>query len=114
MTTLNIYKLINSNKAITTDSGDLVFKQIIAEFDKGNKVVLDYAEVSFIISAFQNAAIGQLYGTYDSNFIASNLSFENLSIKNLEVLQLVIEAAQLYFQDKNKFEDGLKDELPNE
>jgi hypothetical protein len=114
MTTLHIYKLIDSNKAITTEAGDLVFREIISEFEKGNKVILDYHDVTFIISAFQNAAIGQLFSRYDQTYISNNLQIENLTEKNREVLKLVIDAAVRYFEDRKKFEDNIKDELPNE
>jgi len=104
---IKISDLINNTFAVTTEEGEILFNEILKNFEEGNKIILDFTMLEIIISTFFNASIGQLYSIYDGQFLKENLSIINLSNDDLNVLAKVIERAKQYFKDKQSFENLL-------
>lgn len=107
MEDLIVKEVINSNIAVATDAGDKVFNELIAGFDAGEKVRLDFDGISIISTAFLNAAIGQLYsqGKYDSSFLNNSLKFVNIQPEDRPLFVMVITRAKEYFANKERFDD---------
>jgi len=112
MEDLTVKKVINSDIAVDTDAGNRVFNQLIAEFDAGEKVRLDFDGITIISTAFLNAAIGQLYsqGKYDSYFLNNSLQFINIQPEDRPLFVMVVNRAKEYFANKEKF-DGYGNEI---
>lgn len=112
MENLNVKNIINSNIAVATDAGDKVFMQLIASFDKGEKIRLDFEGITILTTAFLNAAIGQLFsqGKYDSTFLNSSLKFVNIQPEDKPLFVMVVNRAKEYFANKEKF-DGYTNEI---
>ena len=112
MENLSVKNVINSNIAVATDAGDKVFNELIANFDIGEKVRLDFEGITIITTAFLNAAIGQLYsqGKYDSNFLNTSIKFVNIQPEDKPLFVMVVNRAKEYFANKDKF-DGHTEEI---
>lgn len=106
MENLIVKDVINSNIAVATDAGDKVFNELVVGFNNGNKIRLDFADISIISTAFLNAAIGQLYsqGKYSSEFLNSSLKLVNIQPEDKPLFVMVVNRAKEYFANKNNFE----------
>jgi hypothetical protein len=105
---LRVYDIINTEKAISTEDGNKIFERIDQSFHNGENVVVDFSGIVMLISAFLNAAIGQLYSKYKSSFLNKTLTVNGMSNEDLVLLKKVIDRAKNYFRDKNTFEESIK------
>lgn len=107
MENLVVKDVINSNIAVATEAGDRIFNRLVTYFDRGEKVKLDFADVSIISTAFLNAAIGQLYsqGKYSSEFLNNSLKLENIQPEDKPLFVMVVNRAKEYFSNKRNFEN---------
>lgn len=104
--------IISSSAAVSSNEGDKVFQVINANLKNNEQVLVDFNNLNLIISAFLNAAIGQLYGTYKAEFIKEHLSVIGLSNDDLHLLKKVNDRAKEYFSQQNEeFDNTLKDVL---
>ena len=108
---LQVYSIIVNEKAVSTEDGNKVFEQIDRAFEQDNKVSVDFSGIVILISTFLNAAIGQLYSKYKSNYLNKNLSIKGLSNEDIILLRKVIDRAKEYFKDKNAFEGTVKESI---
>lgn len=104
---ISIYNEVNSDSAISVDDGEKVFKKIDQALSNNIKVELDFQNINLIITAFLNAAIGQLYSKYSSEELNNNLKLVNIKPEDKSLFQLVIERAKKYFEDPQGFEDDI-------
>ena len=65
-------------------------------------------------SAFLNAAIGQLYGTFSEGQIRSLLKVEDIEPEDAVLLKRVVETAKLYFQDRQRFDQAVREVLEDD
>lgn len=100
-----IADIIGNDTAFTTDDGDRVFQMIKSNFTSENIVVLDFDKILLLTTAFLNAAIGQLYSEYKSEYLNANLKLANVAEEDKILFLKVIERAKEYFEDKRGFED---------
>ena len=80
----------------------------------GTTVVLSFERVDILISAFLNAAIGQLYGELSEDRIRDLLSVRDLASDHLDMLQHVIKNAKRYFSRPDDFDRAWREELGDE
>lgn len=105
---ITVHDIINDDSALTPKSGDVVFYQVMESLKQKNKTIVSFDGIKYITTAFLNAAIGQLYSKFDSAFLNEFLQV-NISEADLPLLQRVLQNARVYFNDKNSFDDALKD-----
>ena len=103
---LIVNDLIGNDTAVSTDDGDVVFQGIKSIFDARKQVVLDFERIQMLTTAFLNAAIGQLYSEYKSDYLNQNLKLENVADEDKILFKKVVERAKEYFLDKKGFEDS--------
>jgi len=103
---LLVADLIGNDTAVSTDDGDSVFQNIKSGFTTGKLVTLDFDKINLLTTAFLNAAIGQLYSEYNSDFLNSNLKLTNVASEDKILFVKVIQRAKEYFEDKKGFEDS--------
>jgi hypothetical protein len=108
---INVLKITGGNAAISSDNGDIVFQGIDKAFRSNISVIIDFINIEIIVSTFLNASIGQLYGSYESEFIRSHLKVENMSNDDLGILKKVVERAKEYFRNKKNFESTIEGSL---
>jgi hypothetical protein len=113
MEEIKISEVLSSTFAVSTDGGEKVFVLINGGFQKDWHVVVDFQNIDLIVSTFLNAAIGQLYGVYTTEFIQSHLAIKNMTNEDLDVLKKVTDRAKIYFSDMKGFDKVFKKHFPD-
>lgn len=109
--TIKISDEIRSTSAISLDDGSEIFEKINLAFQNNVIVILDFSKINVLTSTFLNAAIGQLYGTYDSEYLNNSLKIESITKKDSELLLKVINRAKEYFKDKKGMDKTIDDSI---
>jgi hypothetical protein len=110
---IKVFDILNSHFAASTEDGERLFKLIDELFVEERDVIVDFSNIEFIVSTFLNAAIGQLYGLYSTEFIQQHLSIINMSNEDLNILKLVTDRAKEYFMDKKGLNKVFKKHFPD-
>ena len=107
MSRLVVKDIINSELAVSTEKGELVFNELDARLKNKEKVVIDFKGVDLIIPAFLNSAIGKLYSKniYTTEFLNEHIKLENIEEEDVSLFKDVITRAKEYFEDKENFEN---------
>ncbi|OFX59212.1 MAG: hypothetical protein A2046_12820 [Bacteroidetes bacterium GWA2_30_7] len=106
---IRIFDEVNGDSAISVDDGDLIFKKIDNALSQSLSVELDFQNINLIITAFLNAAIGQLYSKYNSEQLNEKLKLKNIKPEDVHLFKKVIERAKEYFENPKGFEDSIKE-----
>lgn len=102
---LKVNELTALDIAVSSDEGDKINARIETLLESYQRIVLDFSGIKLLTSAFLNAAIGQLYGKYSNEEIASRISLVNVAPDDLPLFKKVIDRAKEYFQDKKNFSE---------
>lgn len=98
--------IIGSNKAVSSEKGEIVFKAIDSSLSQSENIILDFENIELMTTAFLNAAIGQLYSKYTGKQLNDHLRPINLQSDDKEMFIMVLERAKQFFADKKGFEDS--------
>lgn len=103
--TLKIFDIVGGPVWVSTEDGQKVYDKITAAFKANRSVALSFAHQENLITAFLNAAIGQLYGgQYDEPFLKSHLEFTDISDDDRAMLERAIENAKRYFANRPAYD----------
>ena len=108
---IRVFEEVGGDSAISVDDGDAVFRKIDSAFASGMSVTLDFQNVKLIITAFLNAAIGQLYSKYTSEQLNRRLQVINIKPEDSKLFNKVIERAKEYFSNPDDFESTAQNSL---
>ncbi len=108
--TLRIYETIGGNLAVASEDGQKVFGLLMKALQDGRDVQLSFVNIDTLTSAFLNAAIGQLYGTFKEEFIRQHLSVADIAQDDLALLKRVVDGAKAYFKDPKRAEQARREE----
>lgn len=97
--TIKVSEVIGGNSAITREDGQQVYLRIDELLSQGIDVELDFDDIDFLITVFLNAAIGQLYKKYSSEYLNDHVELINLKSEHREHFRDVIEFAKKFFTD---------------
>lgn len=111
---VRVFDIVGGPLGVSAEDGQRVHDKIAPLLREGQKVALSFEQVQTIISAFLNAAIGQLYGEFPEDRIREQLSVSNLDADDVEVLKRVVENAKAYFKAPKKFDQAWKEEVGDE
>lgn len=103
MTTIKINDYITLNQGITSEEGFPVYEKIASALANGDEVTLDFADVTFLTTAFLNAAIGTLYKDYSSERLQESLHIQNISQETAARIKKVTTNAKEFYSDSEKF-----------
>lgn len=106
--TINIFEKLGSVAAVSSDDGEQLFALIKKALKNNVLLVLDFSNIELITSTFLNAAIGQLYNEFESQFLKEHLRVENMEDDDLILLKKVVDRAKEYFENKKNVEKGIK------
>jgi hypothetical protein len=109
--TLSIFEVVGSPLCVASDDGQRVHDRIAAALKEGSNVAVSFLNVSSLTSAFLNAAIGQLYGSFTENQIRSRLTVKDIQPDDLALLKRVVETAKQYFKDPKRFNKAVQDAI---
>lgn len=107
--TLSVFEVVGSPLCVASDDGQRVHDRIAAAFKEGSNVTVSFLNVSSLTSAFLNAAIGQLYGSFTENEIRSKLKVKDIEPDDLALLKRVVETAKQYFKDPKRFNKAVEE-----
>ncbi|MCI0623780.1 MAG: STAS-like domain-containing protein [Acidobacteria bacterium] len=111
---VRVFDIVGGPLGVSADDGQRVHDKIAPLLREGTKVSLSFEQVETLISAFLNAAIGQLYGEFEEERIRELLSVRDLDAEDLEVLKRVVDNAKAYFKAPKKFDQAWKEEVGDE
>lgn len=101
--TISPYEIVGSPLCVASDDGQKVFERIAAALKGKTSVTVSFRNVSSLTSAFLNAAIGQLYGSFSSGEIRARLKVKDMVPADLALLKRVVDTAKEYFKDPGRF-----------
>lgn len=101
---LKIKDIINRDTAVSSDDGEIVFKNIDACIKSGDIAELDFSGISLLTTAFLNEAIAPLYNSYTSEQLNTSLKLKNVEEEDRILFKKVIERAKEYFANRKGFE----------
>lgn len=97
------YEIVGSPLCVASDDGQKVFERIAAALKERKSVTVSFRNVASLTSAFLNAAIGQLYGSFSQEEIRARLKVKGLVPADLALLKRVVDTAKEYFKDPDRF-----------
>lgn len=112
--TVQVFDLIGGPLCVSASDGQRLHDKIAPLLRKETPVVLSFKRVDILISAFLNAAIGQLYGDLPEDRLDELLSFDDLADDDREMITHVIENAKAYFSRPKDFDRAWQEELGDE
>lgn len=101
--TLFLFEIVGSPLCVASDDGQKVFDRIVIALREKRIVTLSFLNVTSLTSAFLNAAIGQLYGSFSEEEVRSQLRVRDMQPDDRLLLKRVVETAKQYFQDPQRF-----------
>ena len=101
--TINVFEVVGSRLCVASDDGQRVYDRIASALKEERSVTLSFRNVSSLTSAFLNAAIGQLYGTFSEDQIRAKLKVRDMQPDDLALLKRVVDTAKQYFKDPARF-----------
>lgn len=111
---LSAFEIVGSNLCVASGDGQKVFERIAATIREGHKVRVSFRNVTSLTSAFLNAAIGQLYGSFREEEIRDALSVTDLQSDDLVLLKRVVDTAKDYFRDPKRLDASFREILGKE
>jgi hypothetical protein len=111
---INILQTINGALAVSTEDGEVLYKRIDAALRDQQHVEIDFSGIKTLTSTFLNAAIGQLYGKFDSPFLREHITIVNMAPEDQATLKRVVERAKAYFKNREQVEKGIREVIGDE
>jgi len=109
--TISLFAVVGTTLCVASDDGQKVYDRLSEAIKSGGCVTLSFKNISALTSAFLNAAIGQLYGSFKEEEIRAALKVEDIAQDDLALLSRVIETAKAYFNNPRRFDQAYKEEL---
>lgn len=111
---VRVFDIVGGPLCVSADDGQAVHDKLVPLLREGRKVAISFQRVETLISAFLNAAIGQLYGEFPEDRIRELVSVKDMSNEDLTMLKRVVENAKVYFKNRKQFDQAWKEEVGDE
>ena len=111
---ISMFEVVGSPFCVAFDDGQKVHKHLDAALRANQEVVLSFHNVTALTAAFLNAAIGQLYGTFNEEHIRSLLKIKDAVPDDISLLERVVDDAKLYFKDPERYKQIIQEVLEEE
>ena len=99
-----MFEVVGSEFCVASSKGEKVYERLNTALEADREVILSFDNVTALTTAFLNAAVGQLYGSFSEEKIRSLLKVEDANQDDLALLKLVVDNAKLYFKDPERFD----------
>ena len=106
---VSAFEVVGSPLCVASDDGQKVYDRIALALREGRRVTVSFLNVTSLTSAFLNAAIGQLYGSFTEEQIRSLLKVQDIEQDGLALLKRVVETAKQYFKDPERFQSAMRE-----
>ena len=111
---INIADLIGKPRAIAAADGEMVFKEIYPLVKAGTPVTLSFAGIRMVITAFLNAAIGQLYRDIPVEEVNRLVEVVDLPEAFQPALEHSKTWSQAFYADPERLERSIKEVMEDE
>jgi iron uptake system EfeUOB component EfeO/EfeM len=111
---VSVYDIVGSPLCVSAEDGQKVYEKIAPLLEAGKKVALSFDKVETLISAFLNAAVGQLYGKFTEEQVRALLEVEDMDQEDMSLLKRVVDNAKVYFKSPKEFDQAWKEEVGDE
>ena len=111
---VRVFDIVGGPLCVSAEDGHRVHDKIVPLLRDGQKVTLSFEQVETLISAFLNAAVGQLYGEFPEDRIRELLSVRDMDEDDMAILKRVVENAKAYFKSPRQFDQAWKEEVGDE
>jgi hypothetical protein len=111
---IRVFEIVGGSLCVSSEDGQIIHDKIAHLIREGHKVVVSFDRVETLISAFLNAAIGQLYGEFTEEQIRSSLSVRDMAPEDMALLKRVVDNAKAYFKNRSSFDQAWKEEVGDE
>jgi hypothetical protein len=109
--TVSVFEIVGSPLCVASDDGQRVFERIASALKEKRNASVSFRNVSSLTSAFLNAAIGQLYGSFSEEQIRAQLKVKDMQPDDLALLKRVVDTAKEYFKDPKRFDRAIEEAL---
>jgi len=92
---------VTGELAIDPKEGQQVFGAIKAALEAGESVEVRFHGVKTVISAFLNAAIGQLFGHFSPDVIRAKVDVTGLDARDMVLLKVVVDRAKQFYESED-------------
>lgn len=111
---IRVFDIVDGPLCISAEDGQAVHDKIAPFLRDHKPIVISFAGVTDIISAFLNAAIGQLYGEFSESLIRELLTVRDLAPDDLDLVKRVNSNAKVYFKNRQNYDQAWKEEVGDE
>ncbi len=111
---VRIFDIVGGPLCVSAEDGQRVHDKIVPLLREGTKVALSFEQVETLISAFLNAAVGQLYDEFPADRIRELLTVRDMDEDDMALLRVVVENAKKYFSAPEAFDQAWKEEVGDE
>lgn len=108
--TIELVTVVGSSLCVASDDGKLAHLKIYKAFQERGSATLSFRDVERLTTAFLNAAVGQLYGEFNSAQLDNNLRFVEIAPEHRKLIAKVVERAKSYFSQKDLIDQQLESE----
>jgi hypothetical protein len=108
---ISVFEIVGSQLCVASDDGQKVYDRIAVALKERRSVTVSFLNITGLTSAFLNAAIGQLYGSFTEEQIRSLLKVQDMQPDDLALLKRVVETAKQYFKDPERFQQAVREVL---
>ncbi len=98
------FEIVGNLLCVASDDGQKVYDRIAMALRDGQNVIVSFHNVTSLTSAFLNAAIGQLYGSFSADQIRAKRQVKDMAAEDLALLKRVVGTAKEYFKDPERFQ----------
>jgi hypothetical protein len=105
---VRVFDIVGGPLCVSADDGQAVHDKIAPLLRDGHKVTISFEKVKTMISAFLNAAVGQLYGEFSEDQIRDLVSVRDMEPEDLVLLKRVVENAKAYFRDPERYRTAVQ------
>jgi hypothetical protein len=103
--------LVHGPYCVSSADGGVVHDEIAARLQNGEDVVISFAGIEDVTSAFLNSAIGQLYGDFGEDEIRRHLRVTDAEVDHLALLKRVVDRAKEFFRAPEHYHAAITDAL---
>jgi hypothetical protein len=111
---LSVYEIVGSPLCVASEDGQKVYDRIEAALKEGRDVSVSFRNIKTLTSAFLNAGVGQLYGSFEEEEIRSRLKVQDMEPDDRALLKRVVDTAKEYFKDPHRFDQAIGEALGEE
>ena len=109
--TVKVSDIIRETICVACEDGQKVFEVLRQAILENRQICVSFEGISWIIPAFLNAAIGQLYGEFSENKIDAIIAYTHLEEDDRALLLIVIDKAQRYYRNQEGYNNAMQEVL---